>query len=89
MANLTSARPERAWTDAQRAIAKTVVQTLAGMCDGAQMLDGAGFNKLDAPYGHQLAASSLPLTDREVATVSRWAAKYHRQLPAELVEALK
>jgi hypothetical protein len=80
---------ERTWTEDQRAIAKTVVQMLAGMCDGAATLDGCGFNKLDASYGHQLAASSLPLTDREVSVAARWATKYHRQLPAEMVEALR
>jgi SWI/SNF-related matrix-associated actin-dependent regulator 1 of chromatin subfamily A len=82
-------KPERTWTEDQRAVARQVVQTLAGMCDGAQQLDGAGFNKLDASYGHQLADSPLPLTDREVSVVARWATKYHRQLPAEFVEALK
>ncbi len=35
------------------------LQYLAGVCDGARRLDGHGFNKLDAGFGHSLAEQSL------------------------------
>jgi hypothetical protein len=35
------------------------LQYLAGVCDGARALDGQGFNKVDARFGHDLAVQSL------------------------------
>ena len=32
-----------------------VAQMLAGVCDGAHTLDGAGFNRMDTGFGKQLA----------------------------------
>lgn len=66
-------------TEAQRCAIHTGLQRLAGMCDGAQVLDGAGFNKIDAMIGHQLA--ELPnLTMRQAALGRRIARKYSKQL---------
>jgi len=42
------------------------VQTLAGMCDGAQTQDGAGFNGTDSKFGKQLA--SIPPEAWDLAT---------------------
>lgn len=58
---------------------------LARRCDGAVRLDGSGFNKLDADIGRKFA--DLPsLTPRQALLGARIIKKYHRQLPAELLE---
>ena len=55
------------------------IRELAARCDGAQAEDGTGFNKFDAPLGHQLAA--LPsLTAKQAALARRIARKYRGQL---------
>jgi len=57
------------------------LRMLAGMCDGAQRLDGAGFSRYDAPTGHRLAA--LPtLTPRQAALGRRMVCTYRAQLEA-------
>lgn len=57
----------------------TGIRILAGVCDGAHGLDGAGFNKLDTHFGKALAA--LPtLTQRQTAVAERLCRKYRRQL---------
>lgn len=77
-------------TAEQRQAAAEAMQRLAGMCDGAQVRDGAGFNKLDTRFGKSLAARSLqrPLTDGEVAASKKLAWKYRRQLNAEVIGVL-
>ena len=35
-------------------IVERAVLMLAGRCDGAHALDGAGFNRYDAPAGHEM-----------------------------------
>jgi SWI/SNF-related matrix-associated actin-dependent regulator 1 of chromatin subfamily A len=87
--NGSARRPARTWTDAQRTIAAQVVRMLAGMCDGAATLDGAGFAKVDVARGHALAARTDQLSDSDVEVIAHYAAKYHRQLPTGMVEALK
>jgi SWI/SNF-related matrix-associated actin-dependent regulator 1 of chromatin subfamily A len=52
---------------------------LAGICDGAQQLDGMGFNKFDARLGHSLANMGQ-LTARQAALGSKLVRKYRRQL---------
>ena len=55
------------------------LQRLAALCDGAQAVDGMGFNKMDTGIGKQLA--SLPiLTPKQAALGDRIVRKYHRQL---------
>lgn len=61
----------------------TALRMLAGRCDGAQALDGAGFNKFDARIGHDLAARST-LTPKQAALGLRLTHKYGRQLPEAL-----
>jgi hypothetical protein len=52
---------------------------LAACCDGANMLDGHGFNKLDTYIGKRLAA--LPsLTPRQALLGQKIVTKYRRQL---------
>jgi SNF2 family DNA or RNA helicase len=68
-------------------LALTAMQLLAGVCDWANALDGAGFNKFDAEIGHSLAGKAS-LSPKQAALALRLARKYRRQLPSELVEQL-
>jgi SWI/SNF-related matrix-associated actin-dependent regulator of chromatin subfamily A-like protein 1 len=52
---------------------------LAHRCDGASREDGAGFNKLDANFGHQLARQAR-LSPRQAFAAKRMLLKYRRQL---------
>ena len=54
---------------------------LAGRCDYAATLDGAGFNGLDAAFGHSLADQGR-LTEKQYAAAYRMLRKYRRQLAA-------
>uniref|UniRef100_A0A6M3MF64 Putative helicase n=1 Tax=viral metagenome TaxID=1070528 RepID=A0A6M3MF64_9ZZZZ len=77
-------------TPEQREAAARGVQQLAGLCDGARKLDGAGFNRVDTRLGHELAMRSQgrPLTDGEVWLAAKMVRRYRRQLSAEIVEVL-
>jgi len=55
------------------------MQFLAGMCDGAQLLDGHGFNKIDANIGHALADCRV-LSPKQALCARKLAVKYRRQL---------
>ena len=64
------------------------LQIIAGLCDGAQALDGAGFNKLDSSFGKSLA--SKPALSQKAAKYGRTLAiKYGRQIPAQLLAIVK
>jgi len=72
--------------DAQIQAIHTGLRMLAGVCDGAVNLDGAGFNRLDTAVGKRLA--SLPgLTSRQASLGKVLLQKYHRQLPQEILGA--
>ena len=62
------------------------LRLLAGHCDGARTLDGAGFNKMDAEFGHSLA-SAHALSPKQAVHGQKLIRKYHRQLPADLLQA--
>ncbi len=64
----------------QRIIA--ALQYLSGVCDGARALDGHGFNKQDASFGHSLAAQSLkkPLSQKQLEQGFKLLGKYQGQL---------
>lgn len=66
----------------------TAVKLLAGMCDGAYTLDGAGFNRLDTSFGHSLANQSS-LSPKQASAAKKMLAKYHRQIPAELMALVR
>jgi SNF2 family DNA or RNA helicase len=66
-------------TDEQVVRIHSALQTLAGMCDGAQLLDDVGFNRLDTRIGHELAAREC-LTKRQAALGARLCRKYRRQV---------
>jgi SNF2 family DNA or RNA helicase len=63
------------------------LKTLSAYCDGARKLDGAGFNRIDARIGHELAGNSS-LSPRQTILGLKIAWKYHRQL-GSLSDALE
>jgi SWI/SNF-related matrix-associated actin-dependent regulator 1 of chromatin subfamily A len=75
-------------TPDQIAAVHEALKRLAGVCDGAFQLDGQGFNRLDASFGHDLAARSS-LTLRQAAAGRRLAIKYQRQLGPELLATIR
>lgn len=77
-----------ALTDEQKRAILTGLQMLAGMCDGAQSIDGMGFNKMDARIGRSLAMQAS-LSPRQAVLGRKMVLKYHRQLPLELTEAAR
>lgn len=62
------------------------LRILAGLCDGARLLDDRGFSKLDATIGHSLAAAP-DLSQRQAEIGLRLVTRYHRQLPADVLRA--
>lgn len=64
------------------------LKALAGVCDGAFSLDGAGFNRLDTNVGKSLAMSAR-LTAKQAALGRKIVLKYHRQLPQDLMATIK
>jgi hypothetical protein len=67
------------------------LRRLAGVCDYANQLDGVGFNRFDAAFGHCLAERDR-LTDGMVAAGIKLCIKYKRQLGegyGERLDALK
>ena len=75
-------------SDSLRALVHSGLQRLAGVCDMAQQLDGAGFNKFDAAFGHALAEAAR-LSDRQVLAGIRLCIKYGKQLGADFVKQVK
>lgn len=63
------------------------LQMLAGVCDGARRLDGAGFSKIDTHIGRSLAGA-LRLTPKQAVLGLRLIRKYKRQLPEEITMVL-
>lgn len=59
------------------------IQALAGVCDGARVEDGHGFNKLDTRIGHELAGQSV-LTAKQAALAVRILRRYPRQIATDL-----
>jgi hypothetical protein len=62
------------------------LQILAGCCDHARRIDGAGFNKMDSEFGHSLAQAHR-LSPKQAASGQKLIRKYHRQLPADILRA--
>ena len=62
------------------------LRILAGCCDHARRIDGAGFNKMDAEFGHSLADAHA-LSPKQAVHGQKLIRKYHRQLPADLLQA--
>jgi SWI/SNF-related matrix-associated actin-dependent regulator 1 of chromatin subfamily A len=72
----------------QIAATHEALRIIAGMCDGAQALDGYGFNKLDSSFGKDLA-SKLSLSQKQARYGRTLAIKYGRQIPAALLAIIK
>ncbi len=75
-------------SETERVLAKQAMQLLAGLCDGAQKIDGAGFSKIDTKLGKSLAHQTYPFTDGQVFLAKRLAKIYRKQLPEALVSEL-
>jgi hypothetical protein len=83
--SVVSAKEDDELPPSQVAAIHSCLRLLAGHCDGARRLDGAGFNKLDAQFGHSLA--NVPhLSQKQAHAGRKLATKYHRQLPADLLD---
>jgi len=68
--------------------AERMIQSLAGVCDGAATLDGQGFSGFDAQFGHSLAHQSLSgraWTVKQAAAAVKMIRKYQRQLGGKAV----
>lgn len=61
----------------------TAMQKLASLCDGAHSLDGHGFNKTHAEFGHSLANGEL-LSAKQAVYAYNFANFYRRQLSEDL-----
>jgi hypothetical protein len=81
-------KPAALMTDEQIAAAHQAMKILAGMCDGARSWDDVGFNKIDTMFGKSLAAQQS-LTEKQAVIAAKLANKYRRQLPEELLNAIK
>jgi len=64
------------------------LRLLAEACDGAQALDGHGYNKFDTYIGKSLAGRD-ELSIRQAQLGRRIVWKYKRQLPDELMEVIR
>ena len=69
-------------------ILKSALTFLANQCDGAKRKDGAGFNKLDASYGRELAilAAMDALTPAQERAAFKMIQKYRGQLEEAGIE---
>ena len=67
-------------SDEDIAIIHSRLKTLSSFCDGANAMDGMGFNKMDTRLGKELAAL-LRLTPKQAALGQKLTRKYKRQLP--------
>lgn len=72
----------------QIAAVHEALRIVASNCDGAQALDGYGFNKLDSRFGKDLA-SRASLTQGQAKWGRTLAIKYQRQIPASLLAIVK
>ena len=75
-------------TSDQTAATHEAIRMLAGVCDGASVLDGQGFNRNDTGCGHSLAGAKY-LSPRQAVAGRRMALKYRGQLPDALVALMK
>lgn len=76
-------------TPEQVALIHAGLKLLAGLDqDFAQELNGAGFNKIDGIIGHSLAEAPR-LSRKQAVLGAKLVKKYHRQLPAEIMAAVK
>lgn len=87
----SNAKSRRQFSTGEEHWAAEAVCTLSDLdSDRARERNGAGFNKLDAPYGHKLAGlirAGEGLTDGEWGAAVRMAKRYPRQVGRPVVES--
>ncbi len=76
----------RSFTDAQEQAVLAGLRQLSSMCDGAEEMDGHGFNKRDTRFGKILAGKSS-LTEKMFTIAQKMIRLYHRQLSPELLQS--
>ena len=75
----------RSFTDEQEQAVLQGLRQLAAMCDGAQAIDGHGFNKRDTHFG-KILAGKTSLTEKMFLIGQKMLRLYHRQLSSELLQ---
>ena len=85
--------PAKVWpvaTDEERGAASAGFLAVAALCDGARQKDTVGFSAAHQHIGRRIAeiAKRRQLTDGEVALAKRILPRYHKQLPAEIIDVL-
>lgn len=68
---------------------KVAIRFLSDACDGARSVDGAGFSKFDAKFGHSLASRAHlrhGWTFPQIIAAYKLAWRYRRQLAENNVE---
>lgn len=66
--------------------AESMIQQLAGVCNGARTWDGAGFSKMDTDFGHSLAQRALrgqAWSEKQAQAALKLIRKYRKQLGGE------
>ena len=71
-------------TEIQLRMLLRAMRMLAHFCDGAKARDHAGFDAFDTTFGHILAQREF-LTQEQGVVAYRYAKKYWRQLPGDLL----
>lgn len=67
------------YTTTQRDLILSKIKYLSNSCDGAYKLDGRGFNRVDAGFGHALAEKPT-LSNRQAWAAQKMLRKYHGQI---------
>jgi len=75
---------KRSFTDEQEQAVLTGLRLLSRMCDGAEELDGRGFNKRDTRFG-KILAEKTSLSEKMFAIGLKMIKLYHRQLPSDVL----
>jgi hypothetical protein len=74
-------------------ILHTAIQCLAGVCDGANRLDGQGFSRTHAEVGHEFANKTLKefsrMSMKQIGFAAWLCIHYHRQLDSVTVETAR
>ena len=76
----------RSFTKEQEKAVLAGLRQLSSMCDGAEELDGNGFNKRDTRFGKILAGKSS-LTEKTFQIGLKMIRLYHRQLSPDLLQS--
>jgi SWI/SNF-related matrix-associated actin-dependent regulator 1 of chromatin subfamily A len=89
-----SITPDQLTIEAQKLNSKQIsdihnaLKIIASMCDGARVIDGSGFNKIDTRLGKNLAEQTR-LTPKAAALGRKIVLKYKRQLQPSLIQSFE